>query len=77
MDYNEMLKHLARLRKEYKINPDVPKPTITSTGGALGVNFDFSSLYPSTMFKFGGFEDKRILKIKKILENVDQIRGKG
>ena len=68
--YKKMLEQLARVRREYKVNPDVPKPTITSTGGMI--NMDFSSLYPSTItYHFGGKSKKRIKKIKNILNRIN------
>ncbi len=68
--YKKMLEDFARLRREHKVNPDVPKPIITSTAG--GINLDFSSLYPSTMtYHFGGLKSKRIIKIKKILNRIN------
>ena len=43
---------------------------LTSTAG--GINLDFSSLYPSTMtYHFGGLKSKRIIKIKKILNRIN------
>lgn len=70
--YKKMLEELAEIRKKHRQDPtNIPRPTITSIGG--GINMDFSSLYPSTMtYHFGGNKSRRILKGKKILKNIKE-----
>jgi|LakMenEpi03Aug12_release.lakeMendotaPanAssembly.Ray.scaffolds.fasta_scaffold57883_5 hypothetical protein len=69
--YKKMLEQLAEIRKKHRQDPTIPRPTITSIGG--GINMDFASLYPSTMtYHFGGNKSRRILKVKKILKNIKE-----
>lgn len=66
-----MLEQLAEIRKKHRQDPTIPRPTITSIGG--GINMDFASLYSSTMtYHFGGNKSRRILKVKKILKNIKE-----
>ena len=61
--YKKMLEQLSEIRKKHRQDPtNIPRPTITSIGGEI--NMDFSSLY--------GNKSRRILKGKKILKNIQE-----
>ena len=62
--YKKMLEQLAEIRKKHRQDPTIPRPTITSIGG--GINMDFSS------YHFGGKKSMRIIKGKKILKNIKE-----
>lgn len=66
--YKKMLEQLAEIRKK-----DRKITSIRPSGSSSIMNFDFSSLYPSTMtYHFDGNKSRRILKGKKILKNIKE-----
>lgn len=72
--YKELLKDISETRKKIK-SSNLSKPIITSVAG--GINFDFSSFYPSSFLYFiGGIRLKRIYKCKKIIQKIDAINDR-
>jgi hypothetical protein len=64
--YKEMLEELVKLRRNKTIT------SVKPLGSASLNSMDFASLYPSTMtYHLGGLKSKRIVKIKKILNRIN------
>lgn len=77
VDYNKILEELIEIRKNMKrlVTSVAPQRYVGSliSGGSQGIepNFDFTSLYPSTMtMRFPGKNNIRKKKIKKIFTDI-------
>jgi len=63
-DIDDLFEELSSLRKKHK------QDTYQKLSDYV-MNMDFASLYPSTMTIHSSSKNKKISKIKKILENIN------
>ena len=66
-DFNDLFEELNSLRKKQK---DIIKSSTKQVSDYV-MNMDFASLYPSTMTMHFPSKNKKISKIKKIIDNIN------
>ena len=66
-DFDDLFEELNSLRKKQK---DIIKSSTKQVSDYV-MNMDFASLYPSTMTMHFPSKNKKISKIKKIIDNIN------
>ena len=66
-DFNDLFEELNSLRKKHK---DIIKSSTKQVSDYV-MDMDFASLYPSTMTMHFPNKNKKISKIKKIIDNIN------
>ena len=66
-DFNDLFEELNSLRKKQK---DIIESSTKQVSDYV-MNMDFASLYPSTMTMHFPSKNKKISKIKKIIDNIN------